>query len=414
MLKKIRFLILFIPFVILGIFFVSADNTILNTSFWFSDNEWWWTSDINFDLTGWDTKQFIMKIANNSSQTITIKLWFVDGTTTNDSYQSKACKNEWENQKFWQYVALSGNSVFSISWNSNKIIYWSISFPTNISWPIVGCVSHYIYTWNWWTYNILARKVNFMNINVTTSWWSNWNGNWNGNNTNPWNPWWWGWWGWSLLLIDKCPVKDCSSSYYDKKCWICMEDVLLETLWVKHASAPTMTCDVAKSKYTQEQKDAYVRSFINKITTISCIDNANINWPIIRSQVAKMISEFAINILSMKIDESKKCNFLDMAEETPEMNYYARVACKLWIMWLNQDWSPAKKFNPNDKVTRAQFGTMLSRILYWSKYNSNSWKRYIPHLNALKKSWFMAKIDNPDMKEIRWFVMIMLKRVFDK
>jgi hypothetical protein len=103
-----------------------------------------------------------------------------------------------------------------------------------------------------------------------------------------------------------------------------------------------------------------------------------------------------------------------MAEETPEMNYYARVACKLWIMWLNQDWSPAKKFNPNDKVTRAQFGTMLSRILYWSKYNSNSWKRYIPHLNALKKSWFMAKIDNPDMKEIRWFVMIMLKRVFDK
>jgi hypothetical protein len=42
-----------------------------------------------------------------------------------------------------------------------------------------------------------------------------------------------------------------------------------------------------------------------------------------------MISEFAINILSMKIDESKKCNFLDMAEETPEMNYYARVACKL-------------------------------------------------------------------------------------
>ena len=38
-------------------------------------------------------------------------------------------------------------------------------------------------------------------------------------------------------------------------------------------------------------------------------------------------------------------------------------------MGLESDGTPGKVFNPNTTVTRAQFGTMLSRLLYGNTYN---------------------------------------------
>lgn len=71
-------------------------------------------------------------------------------------------------------------------------------------------------------------------------------------------------------------------------------------------------------------------------------------------------------------------------------------------MGLDDNGNPAEKFNPSDTVTRAQFGTVLSRLLYGNLYNTqkkNQW--YVQHLEALNNAGIMKKIDDPSMKELR-------------
>jgi hypothetical protein len=65
-------------------------------------------------------------------------------------------------------------------------------------------------------------------------------------------------------------------------------------------------------------------------------------------------------------------------------------------------------FNPNGEVTRAEFGTVLSRALYGTLYNDGQ-PYYLNHLNALKTNTIITNT-NPDMKELRGYVMLMLMR----
>jgi len=65
-------------------------------------------------------------------------------------------------------------------------------------------------------------------------------------------------------------------------------------------------------------------------------------------------------------------------------------------------------FNPSDTVTRAQFGTILSRALYGSAYKNDE-IYYIDHLQALKDNGIITN-SNPELKETRGYVMLMLMR----
>ena len=69
-------------------------------------------------------------------------------------------------------------------------------------------------------------------------------------------------------------------------------------------------------------------------------------------------------------------------------------------------------FDPNSEVTRAQFGTVLSRLIWGTTYN-NTTPYYLSHLNALKNAGIMTIISDPSMEEIRGFVLIMMKRTYD-
>ena len=68
---------------------------------------------------------------------------------------------------------------------------------------------------------------------------------------------------------------------------------------------------------------------------------------------------------------------------------------------------PDGSFKPNGKVTRAEFATALSRMLYWLE----DWvdKYYSTHLNKLYNEWIISSTD-PKIKELRWYVMLMLMR----
>lgn len=45
--------------------------------------------------------------------------------------------------------------------------------------------------------------------------------------------------------------------------------------------------------------------------------------------MAKMIVNYAINVLGRTLDTTAKCNFTDMSKQTQEMKDYATKACQL-------------------------------------------------------------------------------------
>ena len=97
-----------------------------------------------------------------------------------------------------------------------------------------------------------------------------------------------------------------------------------------------------------------------------------------------------------------------MSDESTEMKIYAKTACQLGIMWVNPNGTPSQSFNPNGTVTRAEFGTVLSRTLYGTTYNGGT-PYYFNHLNALKEHNILTNT-NPTLKELRGYVMLMLMR----
>jgi hypothetical protein len=67
-------------------------------------------------------------------------------------------------------------------------------------------------------------------------------------------------------------------------------------------------------------------------------------------------------------------------------------------------------FRPYDTISRAEFGTALSRVLWGNEYEGGT-PYYANHLNALKANAIMNQIANAEStKEIRGYVMLMLMR----
>ena len=163
---------------------------------------------------------------------------------------------------------------------------------------------------------------------------------------------------------------------------------------------------LTKAEYSKDFKEAYTRAFNNSITTQPTIDKANMNWDITRIELSKMISNYAIKTLKKKWDTSKKCVFTDVTPELDKQyDNWVTNACQLGLMWQG-----ITKFRPYDKVTRAEFWTILSRILYWEKYNW--WNPYYDkHLLQLYFKGIMRNTAKANERnEVRWNVMVMLKR----
>jgi hypothetical protein len=79
-------------------------------------------------------------------------------------------------------------------------------------------------------------------------------------------------------------------------------------------------------------------------------------------------------------------------------------------MGVNPDTTPIPDFMPNKEVSRAEFGTVLSRMFYGEKYN-NGETYYSSHLQALKEKGIITQIDNPEERiELRQWVWLMLMR----
>ncbi len=161
---------------------------------------------------------------------------------------------------------------------------------------------------------------------------------------------------------------------------------------------------------SNEFQKAYNFAHSYGITTKKSVESAKMNSSLTRIQMAKMLSNYAINVMWKYPDISKwVIKFDDVTNKmNKEYDNWVNLAYQLWIMWQNMPWN---KFRPKDEVTRAEFITALSRLLYstsdW-EYKW-TWKYYIHHMQKLKSEWIITN-ENPNMTEKRWNVMIMLMR----
>lgn len=54
--------------------------------------------------------------------------------------------------------------------------------------------------------------------------------------------------------------------------------------------------------------------------------------PLRRDHAAKMLVNYALNVLRLSLDTSRDCSFADMSTSSFEMASFARMACQLGIM----------------------------------------------------------------------------------
>ena len=184
----------------------------------------------------------------------------------------------------------------------------------------------------------------------------------------------------------------------------------MKKIWYFTLLTLIFSVSFTKAAYVDEYPEAYKWAFKNWITTQKTIEKADMEWQITRIALSKMISNYATNVLKRKVDTSKKCQFSDISDKlNSDYDNWAARACQLWLMW---QW--ITKFRPYDKVTRAEFATILSRLLYWTKYNG--WTPYYQkHVNQLNIRWIMTNINNLEkVNESRGNVMVMLKRSEEK
>ncbi len=157
--------------------------------------------------------------------------------------------------------------------------------------------------------------------------------------------------------------------------------------------------------FSKEFNDAYQFAYKNWITTMPSIEEADMYGPLTRIAMAKMLSQYAINVLGKTPDTTKVVpTFPDVdAKLDADYNNWVTLAYQLWIMWIN-----VNKYRPNDLVTRAEFGTALSRMLY--SLSDGEWDQwYKTHLDKLMEEQIITN-NNPNLQELRGYVMIMLMR----
>ena len=292
--------------------------------------------------------------------------------------------------------------------------------------------------------------------NVTTWAWT-WNGTtyvWVkcGWDCNPWytrdgnscnkSSWWWGWWSthyscrWEVpanaVANNDLEPSNSSTNYsyssnkgdactfqcksgYTRKDNKCVEQGWSNGWWDEEIELGWQVsdkCSVEWSNRSDEEKEAYLYACENDITTIRDIEKARLGDFLTRAEMAKMISVFATKELWMKPNTSKDCsNFANsIANYNQEMKDYMVMACQLEIMWIHTtNYEAIPDFMPNKHVSRAEFWTVLSRILWWNKYEGTNSNYYVNHLNALKENSIITNID-PTITEYRAWVFLMLYR----
>ena len=181
------------------------------------------------------------------------------------------------------------------------------------------------------------------------------------------------------------------------------------------ADIPTTTssdkCSILGSDYSAEENAAYQYACENGITTMDLISNARLDDPITRAELAKVLSQYVISTTDRKPDTSKDCSAFEasIAHYNNDLPNYMKLACQLNIMGVRSDYTPLSDFMPDQYVTRAEFATVFSRILWGNRFEGTDTDWSSKHLQALKAAKILAN-DDPSLIEKRSWIFLMIHR----
>ena len=216
-----------------------------------------------------------------------------------------------------------------------------------------------------------------------------------------------GWGGGSSKSNSKTETKDETEADAD--------NTDADTTWAEewtNEETPVLTADeeqAAVAKFWQEQIDAYKWALQNGITTMKTVEDARLDKPLTRAELAKMMVVYIQKVLEKEPVLTWDVTYADVSESLGNLAGYIKLAYQYQIMWINADGTPIEAFNPNGLVTRWEYATVFSRVLFGDKFNKEWADFYTNHLAALEKAGVL-KDTTPTMKEIRWWVMLMMYR----
>lgn len=310
-------------------------------------------------------------------------------------------------------------NVYTIIFDWNWASAWSMSW-LQLAYNQEEKLTKNVYSNNgykflWWNtqadgkWTSYADEQTVKNL-MTTTWeirlYAQWEKLW-----TSWGGWWWG------CKKDNCPDGDYSWDPCDGKCW----PVPVPKPEKKPTPTPTPTpiisskkCSIEGSKHSAEVNEAYIWACERWIISSNTIQGARL-WEFLnRAEMAKIVTIFEVWELDARPNVNKDCSaFADsMAWYSSEMKNYMVTSCQLERMWIHTaDHKPISDFMPRKFVSRAEFWTILSRILWWDRYEAekNSKYYYVDHLNKLKDNWILTNID-PTLVERRSYAILMIYR----
>ncbi len=228
--------------------------------------------------------------------------------------------------------------------------------------------------------------------------------------------------------MDNCPDGDFSGSYYDGDCGEIHEKYedkykqndttdsqsQEDTKTQKDSSGSTdktMIEDICAKN--SEYQAAYDFAYQYKITTQIC-DETNMDTVLIRAHAAKMMSNYAMNVLDREPDTKKKCLLEDTDRQSEEIQQYMITACQLGLMGLESDGiTPATSFNPTTALNKAQLATVLSRMMYGPMHDNNEEGFWVGHVAALQEAGIITITTDLFDPLKRAYAMIMLMRTVE-
>lgn len=166
----------------------------------------------------------------------------------------------------------------------------------------------------------------------------------------------------------------------------------------------------AVEKFGQEQIDAYKWALENGITTMKTVEEARLDEPLTRAELAKMMVVYIQKVLEKSPVVTWDVNYPDVkVEEIWDLVDFVKLAYQYQIMWINANGAPIELFNPHGIVSRWEYATVFSRVLFGAKFNKEGVDFYTNHLEALKSAGILTNT-LPTIQEMRGWVMLMMYR----
>ena len=108
----------------------------------------------------------------------------------------------------------------------------------------------------------------------------------------------------------------------------------------------------AVAKFGQEQIDAYKWALENGITTMKTVEDARLDEPLTRAELAKMMVVYIQKVVQKDPIVTGDVSYSDVSEELGDLYGYIKLAYQYQIMGINADGTPIELFNPHGIVSR--------------------------------------------------------------